>query len=55
MKWILPDWDDAACVELLGACRHAIDPRSRLLATEWYGSDRSDELDYAWICRCSSR
>jgi hypothetical protein len=48
MKWILHDWDDAACLQLLGACRRAMTPDSRLLAVELViDPDRSDELPYA--------
>ena len=48
MKWILHDWDDAACVQLLGACRRAMTPTSRLLVVELViDPDRSDELAYA--------
>jgi hypothetical protein len=48
MKWILHDWDDAACLQLLGACRRAMTPHSRLLVVELViDPDRSDELAYA--------
>jgi O-methyltransferase domain len=48
MKWILHDWDDAACVRLLATCRRAMTPHSRLLAIDLViDSDRSDELAYA--------
>lgn len=48
MKWILHDWDDAACLRLLGACRRAMTPRSRLLVVELViDPGRSDELAYA--------
>ncbi|MGH3779324.1 MAG: methyltransferase [Pseudonocardiaceae bacterium] len=48
MKWILHDWDDTACLQLLGACRRAMTPTSRLLVVELVvDPDRSDELAYA--------
>jgi len=48
MKWILHDWDDAACLQILGACRAAMTPHSRLLVVELViDPDRSDELAYA--------
>lgn len=48
MKWILHDWDDAACLQLLGACRRAMTPHSRLLVVELViDPGRSDELAYA--------
>ncbi|MBV8994529.1 MAG: hypothetical protein JO287_12720 [Pseudonocardiales bacterium] len=48
MKWIVHDWDDAACLQLLGACRRAMTQTSRLLVVELViDPDRSDELAYA--------
>jgi len=48
MKWILHDWDDADCLQLLGACRRAMSPHSRLLVIELViDPGRSDELVYA--------
>ena len=48
MKWILHDWDDATCLQLLASCRRAMTPRSRLLVVELViDPDRSDELAYA--------
>jgi hypothetical protein len=48
MKWILHDWDDAACLQLLASCRRAMTPHSRLLVVELViDPDRSDELAYA--------
>lgn len=48
MKWILHDWNDAACLRLLGACRRAMTPHSRLLVVELViDPRRSDELAYA--------
>ena len=34
LKWILHDWDDAAAVDVLNACRRAMKPDSRLLVVE---------------------
>ena len=34
LKAILHDWDDAASVAILGACRRAMGPEARLLALE---------------------
>jgi O-methyltransferase domain len=34
LKWILHDWDDAACVALLAACRAALGDDGRLLVIE---------------------
>jgi hypothetical protein len=34
MKWILHDWDDAACVQLLTICRRAMPSGGRVLAAE---------------------
>jgi hypothetical protein len=40
LKWILHDWDNAAAVEILRTCRHAMKPDSRLLVIEHLiGSD----------------
>jgi hypothetical protein len=48
MKWILHDWDDTACLALLGVCRRAMTPNSRLLAIELViDPGRSNELAYA--------
>ncbi len=48
MKWILHDWDDSACVQILTNCRHAMAPHSRLLAAEYVlGPDRSNEEAYS--------
>jgi hypothetical protein len=48
MKWILHDWDDGACVQLLNNCRRAMASHSRLLVVELVvDPDRSDELAYA--------
>jgi hypothetical protein len=48
MKWILHDWDDAACVRLLATCRRAMTPHSRLLAVDVViDPNHSDELAYA--------
>ena len=48
MKWILHDWDDAACLALLSTCRCAMTPNSRLLVIELViDPDHSDELAYA--------
>jgi hypothetical protein len=45
MKWILHDWDDAACVKLLTSCRRAMVPHGRVLAAELVvDPDRSDEF-----------
>jgi hypothetical protein len=47
MKWILHDWDDTACVQLLGNCRRAMAPHGRVLAVEFIvDPDHSDELTY---------
>jgi hypothetical protein len=47
MKWILHDWDDAACVQLLTACQRAMPPHGRALAAELViDADRSDETAY---------
>ncbi|MGH3773878.1 MAG: methyltransferase [Pseudonocardiaceae bacterium] len=47
LKWILHDWDDAACVKLLTTCRRAMAPHGRVLAVELVVDlDRSDELAY---------
>jgi O-methyltransferase domain len=34
LKWILHDWDDEACLELLSACRAALPDNDRLLVVE---------------------
>ena len=34
MKWILHDWDDAACRRILASCRRAIAPEGKLLLIE---------------------
>jgi orsellinic acid C2-O-methyltransferase len=34
LKWILHDWDDEACLELLSACRAALPDNGRLLVVE---------------------
>jgi hypothetical protein len=34
MKWILHDWDDAACARILGSCRRAIAPQGKLVLVE---------------------
>jgi hypothetical protein len=48
MKWILHDWDDAACLQLLSTCRRAMTAHSRLLVVELVvDPSRSDELAYA--------
>jgi len=47
MKWILHDWNDAHCVNLLTTCRNAMAPHSRLLAAELVlDPNRNDELAY---------
>jgi hypothetical protein len=47
MKWILHDWDDSACVQILTNCRRAMAPHSRLLAAEYVlDPDHSNEDDY---------
>jgi O-methyltransferase domain/IclR helix-turn-helix domain len=35
MKWILHDWDDPTCVQILTNCRRVMPPHSRLLAAEY--------------------
>jgi hypothetical protein len=34
LKFILHDWDDAACLRILGSCRRSISPAGSLLAIE---------------------
>lgn len=34
LKQIIKDWDDAACVQILRACRHAMKPHGRILVAE---------------------
>jgi hypothetical protein len=34
LKWIVHDWDDDGCRAILGACRRAMDERSRLVLVE---------------------
>lgn len=47
MKWILHDWDDPACVQLLATCRRAMASHGRVLAAELVvDPDRSDEFAY---------
>jgi hypothetical protein len=49
MKWILHDWNDADCINLLTTCRHAMASHSRLLAAELvFEPHRKDELTYAF-------
>lgn len=49
MKWILHDWNDAACINLLTTCRRAMLPHSRLLAAELIiDADRNDELAHSY-------
>lgn len=48
MTWMSRDGDDAACLRLLGACRRAMTPRSRVLVVELViDPGRLDELAYA--------
>jgi O-methyltransferase domain len=47
MKWVLHDWDDAACLKIIASCRRAMASHSRLLAVEHVlDSDRDDEFAY---------
>lgn len=49
MRWILHDWNDAACINLLTNCRHAMLPHSRLLSAELIlDTDRNDELTHSY-------
>lgn len=49
MRWILHDWNDAACINLLTNCRHAMLSHSRLLSAELIvNPDRNDELTYSY-------
>lgn len=49
MRWILHDWNDAACIKLLTNCRHAMLPHSRLLSAELIvDTDRNDELTHSY-------
>jgi hypothetical protein len=34
LKWILHDWDDAACVRILANCRRAMRPGGRVVVVE---------------------
>ena len=34
LKWILHDWDDAACIDILRSCRRAMKPSGRILVVE---------------------
>jgi len=55
MKWILHDWDDATCVRLLGICRRAMTPTSRLFVIELViDPHRSNELAYAMDLQSSA-
>ena len=47
MKWILYDWDDAACQRRLGACRRAMTPaQSAAVSKLVIDPDRSTEPAY---------
>jgi O-methyltransferase/IclR-like helix-turn-helix domain-containing protein len=49
MKWILHDWDDTACLNILTACRHAMPAHGRLLAVEVVlDANQRDELVYSY-------
>jgi hypothetical protein len=49
MRWILHDWNDTACINLLTTCRHAMLPHSRLLSAELIiDTDRNDELAHSY-------
>jgi O-methyltransferase domain/IclR helix-turn-helix domain len=47
MKWILHDWDDSACVQILTNCRRAMASHSRLLVAEYvFEADQNNEDAY---------
>jgi hypothetical protein len=49
MKWILHDWNDADCVNLLTNCRQAMLPDSRLLSAELVlDTGGNDELAHSY-------
>ncbi len=45
LKQVLHDWDDARCLEILGACRRAATPGSKLLVVESI-VERNDARDF---------
>jgi O-methyltransferase/IclR-like helix-turn-helix domain-containing protein len=48
MKWILHDWNDDDCVNLLTACRRAMPSHGRLLAAELVlDANQADEVAYS--------
>jgi hypothetical protein len=49
MRWILHDWNDTACINLLTTCRRAMLPHSRLLSAELIvDTDRNDEITHSY-------
>jgi hypothetical protein len=49
LKWILHNWDDEACVRILGACRRAMKPDSRLLVVEHVLGPANDSPDGRYL------
>jgi O-methyltransferase domain/Dimerisation domain len=45
LKFILHDWSDASCVEILSRCREAMTPGGRVAIIEFLLNDRSDPRD----------